>query len=86
MMIPLNHVKYLSWHRGMKEMDLILGRFFDAVYLILTQEDQDSYIKLLQEDDWLLYHWIIDQSSNVDPFYQDVVKRIRAFHGIGKTI
>ncbi|CAO4847851.1 MAG: hypothetical protein CNLJKLNK_00735 [Holosporales bacterium] len=85
-MRSFNHVKYLSWHRGMKEMDLILGRFFDAAYLMLTQEDQDAYIKLLQEDDWLLYNWIIDQSPNVHPLYQEIIKKIRAFHGIETTI
>lgn len=85
-MISFNQIKYISWHRGMKEMDLILGHFFDAMYLMLTQEERERYIQLLQEDDYLLYHWIIDQSSNVQPLYEIIINKIRTFHGIGISL
>ena len=31
-------LRYRSWHRGMKEMDLILGRFADRALATMTAE------------------------------------------------
>ncbi|RUU81224.1 succinate dehydrogenase assembly factor 2, partial [Mesorhizobium sp. M7A.T.Ca.TU.009.01.3.1] len=34
---------FRSWHRGMREMDLILGTFADAEIGALTAEEIDQY-------------------------------------------
>jgi len=38
---------FRSWHRGMREMDLILGGFADAQIHALTGDEIDQYEKLL---------------------------------------
>ncbi|OQM73485.1 succinate dehydrogenase assembly factor 2 [Manganibacter manganicus] len=42
---------FRSWHRGMREMDLVLGRFADAEIDNLTQEEIDQYERLLDIPD-----------------------------------
>ena len=42
---------FRSWHRGMREMDLILGRFADAELGALTDEEIDQYEGLLDFPD-----------------------------------
>ncbi len=38
---------FRSWHRGMREMDLLLGSFADARIASLTEAQIDQYEKLL---------------------------------------
>jgi len=42
---------FRSWHRGMREMDFILGRFADAEIAGLTGDDLDQYERLLDFPD-----------------------------------
>ena len=42
---------FRSWHRGMREMDLILGTFADAEIAALTDEEIDQYERLLDITD-----------------------------------
>ncbi|TIN08674.1 succinate dehydrogenase assembly factor 2 [Mesorhizobium sp.] len=39
---------FRSWHRGMREMDLILGSFADAEIGALTGDELDQYERLLE--------------------------------------
>jgi antitoxin CptB len=42
---------FRSWHRGMREMDLILGTFADAEIGVLTDDEIDQYERLLDTPD-----------------------------------
>lgn len=42
---------FRSWHRGMREMDLILGSFADAEIGALTGDEIDQYERLLDIPD-----------------------------------
>ncbi len=58
---PENRLKRLhmrSWRRGMKEMDLILGRFADDCLSGLSGPDLDLYERMLAENDQDLYLWV----------------------------
>lgn len=39
---------FRSWHRGMREMDLLLGAFADARIGSLTEAEIDQYERLLE--------------------------------------
>lgn len=77
----LRRVGMRSWRRGMKEMDLILGRFADARLAELGAEELDAYEALLDENDQDLYRWI---SGSAAPPAQHVemVGIVTGFHGI----
>jgi len=51
-------LRFRSWHRGTREMDLLLGSFADTHLHAFTPEQLDCYEALLQESDPDLYDWI----------------------------
>lgn len=51
-------LRYRAWHRGTKEMDLLLGRFADAQLAAMTPTQLDAFEALLCESDPDLYDWI----------------------------
>ena len=44
-----NKLRFRSWHRGTKEADLFLGRFFDKYINKMTKKDLLSYEAFLNE-------------------------------------
>ena len=81
---PANRLKRLrlrSWQRGIREMDLILGRFADAGLAEMQPALLDAFDFLLSENDHDLYRWIAG-SERVPTRYTEIVIRIRAHHGM----
>lgn len=66
--IRLRRLKMRSWRRGIKEMDLILGRFWDSQGASLDDETLDAYEALLLENDQDLYRWCSGQAAPPERF------------------
>lgn len=49
---------FRSWHRGMREMDLILGNFAEREIAALTSDEIDQYERLLEIPDTVLMPWL----------------------------
>ncbi|MCB1681355.1 MAG: succinate dehydrogenase assembly factor 2 [Alphaproteobacteria bacterium] len=49
---------FRSWHRGTKEMDIILGTFADIQVLGFTESDLEAFERILGYSDPDLYDWI----------------------------
>lgn len=71
---------YRSWHRGTKEMDLIMGRFADAVIDSLSDAELDDYEALLQAPDPDLYRWIAGKDGPAPDYDGAMFRRLYAFH------
>ncbi len=56
--IRRKRLHYRAWHRGMKEMDLILGHFADRRLAALTEAELDSFEAIIAYPDVTLYRWI----------------------------
>ncbi len=54
----LKRLRIRSWRRGTREMDMILGPYFDACSAGLDDATLDAYEALLSENDQDLYAWI----------------------------
>jgi antitoxin CptB len=54
----LKRLRLRSWRRGIREMDLILGRYADAHLGRLDPAGLDAYEALLDEADPDLYLWV----------------------------
>lgn len=61
--VRLKRLKIRSWRRGTKEMDMILGPFFDGIGDSLSDATLDAYERLLGENDQDLYLWFSGQSA-----------------------
>ena len=48
---------FRSWHRGTREMDLLMGTFADAHVMGMDEVMVAEYEDLLQENDPDLYNW-----------------------------
>jgi antitoxin CptB len=51
-------ILFRAWHRGIKEMDLIMGRFADSRLDQLSAAELDEFEGLMQVPDQELYAWI----------------------------
>ena len=49
---------FRSWHRGIREMDLVLGRFADAQIATLSDADLDEYETWLEVPDQQIFTWV----------------------------
>jgi len=67
-------LKIQSWRRGMKEMDLILGKFIDKNLDTLTQDEISSYERLLLQDDQLIFSWFCKYEKIPEEFTTVVTK------------
>lgn len=59
----LKRLRIRSWRRGTKEMDLILGPYFDAHGAALDAPTLAAYESLLDEADQDLYQWVSGQAE-----------------------
>jgi antitoxin CptB len=55
----LRRLRYRAWHRGTKEMDLILGPYADARLENMLPAELDRFEALLEEVDTDLFDWLM---------------------------
>lgn len=54
-------VLYRSWHRGMREVDLILGAFADGEIASLSDEELATYEAFMAESDADIFKWVMGE-------------------------
>ncbi|SNT17203.1 succinate dehydrogenase assembly factor 2 [Tropicimonas sediminicola] len=64
----LKRLRMRSWRRGIKEMDLVLGRFSDDELASLSETDLETYDALLHENDQDMLRWITGQDPVPERF------------------
>lgn len=57
----LRRIRYRAWHRGTKEMDLLLGPYADARLEAMEVAELDRFETLLEEADTDLLKWLMGQ-------------------------
>jgi antitoxin CptB len=71
---------FRSWHRGMREMDLIMGRFADATVAQLTQEELADFEQLIEVPDRELLAWVTGEASVPADHDTALFRRMRDFN------
>jgi antitoxin CptB len=79
-------LRYRAWHRGMREMDLVLGRFADATLPAMSADELDAFEALMETPDPDLFAWVAGQSPI--PPAQDgaLLRQVMEFHRSGKGL
>ena len=67
---------FRSWHRGTKEMDLMMGRFADAHVPTFTEEDLNQYEEILSYSDPDLYNWISGREETPANLVSPVMEKL----------
>ena len=73
-------VLFRSWHRGMREMDLVLGRFADDNIDQLSDEELTVYEALMEVPDRDLLKWVTGEAEVPPNYATSVFEKVRAFH------
>ena len=56
-------LRFRAWHRGMRELDLVLGPFVDRHLSGFSDEEIDELERLLGVPDGTLYRWLSGQEA-----------------------
>jgi len=79
-------ILFRSWHRGMREMDLIMGRFADAEIAGMSEAELDAFEQLIEVLDRDLLSWVTGEADVPGNYDSDVFRRLKAFHRHDKPI
>jgi antitoxin CptB len=72
-------ILFRAWHRGTREMDLLLGRFADAEIAALGDADLDVFEQLMEVPDRDLFSWITGTAPTPENWSGPLLDRIVAF-------
>lgn len=73
-------ILFRAWHRGMREMDLIMGRFAEAKLAALSEAELDLFEALIEVPDRDLLAWITGREPAPANYDTAVFKALKAFH------
>ncbi|MBV8442617.1 MAG: succinate dehydrogenase assembly factor 2 [Hyphomicrobiales bacterium] len=71
-------ILFRAWRRGLREMDLVMGRFADAHLPTMSQAELDEFERLLDVPDPLALAWITGEAATPPEFETPVIARLRA--------
>ena len=72
-------LRFRAWHRGTKEMDLLIGSFADAHLSGFGREQLDRFEALLDVPEPVVYDWILGRSAPPADHDHDVMRLLLDF-------
>jgi antitoxin CptB len=73
-------VLFRAWHRGLREMDILMGRFADAEIGTMPEADLHAFERLIEVPDQDLFRWITGEDEAPSNYDTAVFRRLRMFH------
>ena len=71
---------FRSWHRGMREMDLLMGQFADAHLAGFSNDELDLFEALSENQDQELLSWIVGSKPLPPEFDTEMFHRLKNYH------
>ena len=78
--IERKRLKFRSWHRGTREMDLLLGRFADQRLDAFDAEAIRFFAALLEESDPDIYNWVTGREEGPSGVLRPLVAALAEVH------
>lgn len=75
----VKRLRYRSWHRGTKELDLLMGPFADAELEALADPALDDYEALMEAPEPLLYAMLTGKASPPPEYDTATLRRLLTF-------
>ena len=72
---------FRCWHRGIREMDLVLGGFADAHLASLTEAELGELEQWLEVPDQQIFAWVNGMEMTPDEFNSALFRRLCNFRG-----
>lgn len=79
----VKRLRMRAWHRGIKEMDLILGGWADGHLAAADDATLDAFEAVLAEADHDLYSWVSGQAAAPASLAPMLDRVSREFKGLG---
>ena len=73
-------LRFRAWHRGTREMDLLMGRFADGELSTLPETEVDELELLMEAPDRDVFSWLTGELELPANYDTSVFHRLRAFH------
>ena len=73
-------LRFRAWHRGTREMDLLMGRFADAALATLPEVEIAELEQLMEAPDRDVFSWLTGELALPGNYDTAVFRRLRAFH------
>ncbi len=74
--------RFRAWHRGTREMDLVMGRYADRELATMSESELASFEELLDLAEADVYSWVsgaVEPPANID---HDLIRRLGIFPGL----
>lgn len=79
-------ILFRAWHRGTREMDLLLGQFADAALPGMSADDLDAFEGLMEVPDQDLFAWVTGKVPIPGNYDTQILRRVMDFHlGAGQN-
>jgi antitoxin CptB len=76
---------FRAWRRGVREMDLIVGRFADVHIGTLDDAALDDFERLIEVPNAELYAWVVGDHTIPPDHDSAVLRQLIAFHARGEA-
>lgn len=67
-----------SWHRGMREMDLLLGGYADAHIMAMSDAELDDFERLMSAPDQEMFKWVSGKEEIPNQYDSPLAQRFLA--------
>ncbi len=74
---------FRCWHRGIREMDFVLGRFADEQLAILSESELTELERWLEIPDQQMFAWVNGMEPAPPEIETGLFRRLRDFRGKG---
>ncbi len=71
---------FRAWHRGMREVDLLLGRFADASVPKMAEAELSAFEAILDVPDREILAWVTGEAAVPPEHDTTFVRQLIAFH------
>ena len=71
---------FRAWHRGMREVDLITGRFADAYLASLSEAEVGAFERLMDVPEPDLLNWVMGTAAIPKDYDTALFRRLRDFN------
>jgi antitoxin CptB len=81
--MPMN-AKQLVWRcrRGVRELDVIFGRFLESHYPALNEQEKAAFERLLDIQDPVIMDWLFERAHTSDAEMDKLIHVLREMSGL----
>jgi len=76
---------FRAWHRGMREVDLITGRFADAHIASMSEAELQDFERLMDVPEPDLLAWVMGSAATPTDYDTGLFRKMCAFHAGGTS-